>query len=176
MWVIPTLPFQHCSLAPTGDAPCSCSIYLQAKLPYPSACCVHCSIPVSGTRGTREQHQVLTVVGGHLVTSYQIVAGCREYFWSCAGNSKSRCNWKKSRLCWHRSSRHPKSWEDLRQDAPSHFGSALMTKIVQFVDTPWKQCHLQSQLPNCRSMQSWRDRQSTGEIRYSSSQRNEVKP
>ena len=49
------------------------------KLPYPSACCVHCSIPVSGTRGTREQHQVLTVVVGHLLTSYQIVAGCREY-------------------------------------------------------------------------------------------------
>ena len=57
------------------------------KLPYPSACCVHCPIPVSGTRGTREQgtrgtreqHQVLTVVVGHLLTSYQIVAGCREY-------------------------------------------------------------------------------------------------
>ena len=49
------------------------------KLPYPSACCVHCPIPVSGTRGTREQRQVLTVVVGHLETSYQIVAGCREY-------------------------------------------------------------------------------------------------
>ena len=79
MWVFPTLPFQHCSLAPTGDASCSCSIYPQRKLPYPSACCVHCPIPVSGTRGTREQHQVLTVVVGHLLTSYQIVAGCREY-------------------------------------------------------------------------------------------------
>ena len=37
-------------------------------------------------------------------------------------------------------------------------------------DTPREQCHLQSQLPNCRPMQSWRDRQSTGEIRYSSPQ------
>ena len=79
MWVFSTLPFQHCSLAPTGDASCSCSINPQAKTAISKRMLRSLPVPVRGTRGTREQHQVLTVVVGHLLTSYQIVAGCREY-------------------------------------------------------------------------------------------------
>ena len=59
MWVSPTLPFQHCSLAPTVLMHLVRAAYIpKRKLPYPSACCVHCPNTVSGTRGTREQHQV----------------------------------------------------------------------------------------------------------------------
>ena len=98
--------------------------------------------------------------------------GCRNLTGPCPGNSKGRRYWKKSRLRCHRRSRHPKSGGDLPQDAPSHFGAALMTATPSgFVgNAPWEQCHLQSQPHNCRQMQSWRDRQSTAEIRYSSSQ------
>ena len=58
------------------------------KLPYPSACCLYCLSTVCGTRGSREQHQVavssrqgtvaLAMVVGHLLTSYQQDACCRE--------------------------------------------------------------------------------------------------
>ena len=109
--------------------------------------------------------------GDHLLTSYQMDR-LQKPNWSCPGNSKGRRNWKKSRLRCHRRSRHPKSGGDLPQDAPSHFGPALMTATPSaFVgDAPREQCHLQSQPHNCRQMQSWRDRQSTAEIRYSSPQ------
>ena len=81
-------PFQHCSLAPTVLMHLVRAAYIRKrKLPYPSACCVHCPNTVSGTRGTREQHQVAvlrdrvllpSVVVGHLLTSYQTDACCTE--------------------------------------------------------------------------------------------------
>ena len=66
MWVSPILPFQHCSLAPTVLMHLVRAAYVpKRKLPYPSACCVHCPSPVGGTRGTREQHQSQSFAAGY---------------------------------------------------------------------------------------------------------------
>ena len=53
---------------------------------------------------------------------------------------------------------------------PSHFGPMTATPSAFVGNAPREQCHLQSQSHNCRQLQSGRDRQSTGEIRYSSPQ------
>ena len=93
--------------------------------------------------------------------------------WSCAGNSKGWRYWKQSRHRCHRSGRHPKSWGDLSRDVPSHFGPCTddSSSLCIRGECSWVQsCLICSRPHNCRQMQSWRDWQSTRELRYSSPQ------